>query len=56
MKKSELLNLLKADIRDAEGDLELQAGMVLARCLSVGMLPPENNNFNLGNTWDSEDE
>lgn len=40
MKRSDLLALLKQDIKDADGDLDLQAGMVLARCLSVGMLPP----------------
>lgn len=40
MKKSEMLALLKQDIKDAEGDLDLQAGMVLARVLSCGMLPP----------------
>jgi hypothetical protein len=43
MKKSELLALLKHDIKDAAGDLDLQAGMVLARCLSIGMLPPPDD-------------
>jgi hypothetical protein len=43
MKKSELLDLLETDIIDAAGDLELQARMVLARCLSVGMLPPPDD-------------
>lgn len=40
MKKSEMLELLKQDIKDAEGNLDLQAGMVLARVLSCGMLAP----------------
>lgn len=43
MKKSELLEMLETDILDADGNLELQAGMVLARCLSVGMLPPPDD-------------
>jgi hypothetical protein len=55
MKKSELLTLLRQDIKDAAGDLDLQAEMVLARCLSVGMLPPETANFNTGNNWEPEE-
>lgn len=56
MKKSELLALLKQDIEDADGDLDLQARMVLARCESVGMLPPEAADFNIGNNWEPEEE
>ncbi len=56
MKKSELLTLLKQDIKDATGDLDLQASMVLARCLSVGMLPPDAVDFNIGNNWEPEEE
>ena len=55
MKKSELLALLKQDIEDAAGNLDLQAGMVLARCISVGMLPPEAADFNIGNNWEPEE-
>ena len=43
MKKSELLALIEQDLIDASGDLQLQAQMVLARCLSVGMLPPSDD-------------
>lgn len=56
MKKSELLALLKRDIEDAANDLDLQARMVLARCESVGMLPPEAADFNIGNNWEPEEE
>lgn len=55
MKKSELLALLKRDIEDAANDLDLQARMVLARCESVGMLPPEAADFNIGNNWEPEE-
>lgn len=55
MKKSELLALLKQDIQDAADDLDLQARMVLARCISVGMLPPEAADFNIGNNWEPEE-
>jgi hypothetical protein len=64
MKKSKLLSLLKQDIKDADGNLDLQASMVLARCLSVGMLPPATYMTNMpkveGNrvvlAWDNEDD
>jgi hypothetical protein len=42
VKKSDMLSLLKQDIEDAAGDLDLQARMVLSRVLSCGMLPPPN--------------
>lgn len=41
MRKSEMIKLLKQDIKDADGDLDLQANMVLSRVLSCRMLPPD---------------
>ena len=58
MKKSELLKLLELDIEDTKNSgVEFQARMVLARCISVGMLPPDNVTSNEPtNIWDDEDE
>lgn len=42
MKKSEMLKLLERDIKDAAGDLEFQARMVLSRMISCGMKPPHH--------------
>lgn len=66
MKKSELLKLLELDIEDTKNSgIEFQARMVLARCISVGMLPP--NDWHHGvpltheaminqHTWEDENE
>lgn len=56
MKRSEMLELLKQDLKDSVGDVDLQARMVLSRVLSCGMVPPEAADFNIGNNWEPEDE
>lgn len=70
MKKSEMLKLIERDLIDSASSVEFQARMVLARCISVGMLPPEVSNPKLEyhpnsgkqllvlkmNKWEPEDE
>ena len=63
MKRSEILKIIQQAIVDHNksiGDFEGYGAysheLILDRILEAGMLPPEAADFNLGNTWEPEDE